>query len=175
MTVFGTASAKKHDFIREQGCTHPIDYHSVDYEAEVKRLTSGRGVDMVLDALGGADWKKGYGLLRPAGQLIMFGFANMASGGKRSLVRVAGQFMSMPRFGPLQLMNDNKTVGGVNMGHLWGETELLIGEMQTLLELYRKGAIKPHVDSVFPFSKAGDAHQRIEGGKNVGKVLLSPD
>jgi NADPH:quinone reductase-like Zn-dependent oxidoreductase len=175
VTVLGTASASKHDFIRAQGCTHPIDYHTVDYEPEVKRLTNGRGVDMVLDALGGADWKKGYGLLRPAGRLITFGFANMASGGKRNLLRVARQFLSMPRFSPIALMNDNRTVGGVNMGHLWNETELLIGEMQVLLDLYRKGIIKPQVDAVFPFAKAGEAHLRIEGRKNVGKIVLTPE
>src|SRR5262252_7975292 len=80
--TFGTASASKHDVLREEGCTHPIDYRSVDYEAAVRDLTEGKGVDIVLDALGGRDWKKGFELLRPAGRLIAFGFANMSAGDK---------------------------------------------------------------------------------------------
>ncbi|MGB8330180.1 MAG: zinc-binding dehydrogenase, partial [Polyangiales bacterium] len=56
VTTFGTASARKHDYIRAQGCDHPIDYHSVDYVNEVRDLTDGRGVDAVLDAVGGDYW-----------------------------------------------------------------------------------------------------------------------
>src|SRR5437868_5609338 len=54
---YGTASARKHPYLVAQGCQHPIDYRTRDYVAEVRRLTGGRGVDLVLDALGGADWR----------------------------------------------------------------------------------------------------------------------
>lgn len=80
IVTFGTASASKHDVVRANGCAHPIDYHTTDYFTETMRLTNGKGVDVVLDALGGNDWRKGYKLLRPTGRLIAFGFANMASG-----------------------------------------------------------------------------------------------
>src|SRR5205809_908089 len=53
VVTIGTASASKHDYVRSQGCDHVIDYRSVDYAAEVRRLTGGLGVDLVLDALGG--------------------------------------------------------------------------------------------------------------------------
>jgi synaptic vesicle membrane protein VAT-1 len=174
VTTFGTASASKHGAIRAQGCDHPIDYRSADYEAAVKRLTGGKGVDVVLDALGGADWRKGYRLLRPAGRLVIYGFANMASGERRNLVNVARQALSMPRFSPLALMSDNRAVAGVNIGHLWSEVEMLTGEIAALMDLYRKGAIRPVVDSVFPFEKAADAHRRIQRRENVGKVVLVP-
>src|SRR5690349_16952557 len=58
--TFGTASASKHGALRDEGCHHPIDYRTRDYEAEVRGLTGGRGVDVVLDPLGGRDWRKGY-------------------------------------------------------------------------------------------------------------------
>jgi len=58
LEVFGTASAAKHDTLRAEGCAHPIDYHATDYAAEVRRLTQGEGVDIVLDPLGGHDWRK---------------------------------------------------------------------------------------------------------------------
>jgi len=171
---YGTASARKHDHVRENGCKHPIDYHSVDYENVIRELTNGRGVDVVLDPLGGADWKKGYSLLRPAGMLIMFGWANMVRDGKRKITRVLGQVARMPWWAPLKLMNENKGIAGVNMGQLWGNVEMLTEELVALLHLYEQGSITPRVDRTFTFEQAGDAHAYIEAGKNVGKVLLTP-
>lgn len=172
--TFGTASASKHDALRAEGCTHPIDYRTKDYVAEIRALTGGSGVDVVLDALGGRDWKKGYALLRPLGRLVAFGFANMASGRRRSLFNVAHQALGIPLFTPLGLMDANRSIAGVNMGHLWGETELLRGELDALVALFREGRIRPHIDSTFPFAEAAAAHRRLESRKNVGKVVLVP-
>ncbi|MEM8609908.1 MAG: medium chain dehydrogenase/reductase family protein [Myxococcota bacterium] len=171
---YGTASAGKHDHVRANGCDHPIDYHSIDYAEAVRELTDGKGVDLVLDALGGADWKKGYSLLRPAGMIIPFGWANMAKFGKRRIFHVVGQLLRMPKWSPMTLMHENRGVSGVNMGHLWDEVDLISEEMYALLGLYETGSIKPHVDRGFPLEQAGDAHAFIEDGKNVGKVLLRP-
>jgi NADPH:quinone reductase-like Zn-dependent oxidoreductase len=172
--TFGTASASKHDAIRKEGCHHPIDYRSVDYADEIMRLTGGRGVDVILDALGGKDWKKGIDLLRPVGRLVAFGFANMSSGEKRSLFHMARQALSIPLFSPLGLMDKNRSVSGVNIGHLWDELDLLTEEMNALLDLYKKGVVRPHIDATFPFSEAAAAHRRIQDRKNIGKVLLIP-
>ncbi|HZF55148.1 MAG TPA: medium chain dehydrogenase/reductase family protein [Polyangiaceae bacterium] len=174
VVTFGTASASKHDFIRGQGCDHPIDYRSVDYVEEVLRLTGGKGVDIVLDALGGKDWKRGYNLLRPVGRLIAFGFANMASGETRSIFNMVKQVLSIPLFTPLTMMDKNRSVAGVNIGHLWDEMDLLTDEMRALIELYQKGSIRPHIDLVVPFEKAADAHRRIQSRQNIGKVILVP-
>lgn len=171
---YGTASARKHDYFRANGCDHPIDYHSVDYVDAIEELTNGRGVDVVLDALGGADWKKGYSLLRPAGMLIPFGWANMAKHGERRMTHVLGQFLRMPWWTPMKLMHENKGVAGVNMGHLWDHQELIAEELNALLKLYDEGQIKPHVDRTFRFELAAEAHAHIEAGHNVGKVLLTP-
>jgi NADPH:quinone reductase-like Zn-dependent oxidoreductase len=175
VVTFSTASASKHDALRAEGCAHPIDYRNVDYAQEVLRLTDGKGVDMVLDSLGGKDWKKGYDLLRPAGRLIAFGFANMASGERRSLVHLARQAISVPFFTPVGLMDNNRSIAGVSLGHLWSEMEMLNEEMTALLSLYKEGKIKPHIDRSFPFADAASAHRRIQDRKNVGKVVLVPD
>jgi NADPH:quinone reductase-like Zn-dependent oxidoreductase len=172
--TFGTASASKHEVLRAEGCRYPIDYRSVDYEGEVRRLTAGKGVDLVLDPLGGKDWRKGYRLLRPAGRLVAYGFANLVTGERRSLVGAARAAVGIPLFTPIGLMNDNRGVAGVNMGHLWGEIELLAGEMAALLDLYRRGAIRPRIDSTYAFERAADAHRRLQSRSNVGKVLLVP-
>lgn len=175
VVTYGTASARKHDYVREQGCDHPIDYRSLDYVEEVKRLTGGRGVDLVLDALGGADWKKGYSLLAPAGMLIAFGLANVNTGGKRKLLHVIGQIARVPRFNPMKLMDHNRTVSGVNMGHLWDEVELITGQLRRLVELYEAGKVKPHIGGSFPFSRVAEAHAELEYGRNIGKIILTPD
>jgi len=172
--VFGTASAAKHAFLREQGFDHCIDYRTADYVAEVRRLTNGQGVDLVLDPLGGEDWKKGYELLRPAGMLVAYGFANMATGEKRNLFHVAVNFFKVPKFSPMAMMDQNRAVGGVNIGHLWREVDMLNGEMRDLIALYRAGKIKPTVDSVFKFADVAAAHRRMHERKNVGKIVLVP-
>ena len=174
ITTYGTASKRKHDYVRGNGCDHPIDYHSVDYVREVRKLTDGRGVDLVLDALGGDDWKKGYSLLRPAGLLVLFGWANMAKHGKRRMTHVLSQLAHVPWWTPNTLMNENRGVAGVNMGRLWERREMTVEAFAALLELYTQGHIKPHVDLAFPFDQAAEAHAYIEAGQNVGKVLLTP-
>lgn len=172
VVLFGTASASKHAMLKEAGLDHPIDYRSVDYAAEVRRLTDGKGVNLVLDALGGKDWRKGYQLLAPAGHLIAFGWANMVSGARRKLLHTASEFLKMPRFSPLGLMDVNRTVSGVNVGHLWNAPELLGPAMKALMPMLERGEIHPRVDQVFPLSRAADAHRYIQERKNVGKVVF---
>jgi NADPH:quinone reductase-like Zn-dependent oxidoreductase len=106
--------------------------------------------------------------------LVAFGFANMSGGEKRNLFRVAKNFLSVPKFSPMALMDRNRAVAGVNIGHLWREVEMLTGEMSALVELYRKGKIKPTVDSVFKFADVRAAHRRMHERKNVGKIVLEP-
>jgi synaptic vesicle membrane protein VAT-1 len=178
VVTFGTASASKHDAIRAEGCTHPIDYRTTNYAAEIRRLTDGteggRGVDVVLDPLGGRDWKRGLRLLRPAGRLVAYGFANMASGEKRSVANMARQALGVPLLTPLGLMNRNQSVSGVNLGHLWGQVAMLREELEALLELWRGGVVRPRVDAVFAFAEAAQAHRRLTERRNVGKVVLVP-
>lgn len=170
--IFGTASAGKHALLRELGVQHPIDYRTKDYVEEVKGLTGGKGVDLVLDALGGNDWNKGYSLLRPAGHLIAFGWANMVDGAKRNYLHVAREFFGMSRFAPMKLMDHNRTVSGVNLGHLWGEVEMMSGHLVKLLALSVEGKVKPRVDKVFKLADGPAAHRYVQDRKNVGKVIF---
>ncbi len=172
--IFGTASKSKHAFVKAQGCHHPID-SSGDYVAEMKALTKDRGVDLILDPVGGKSWAQGYDLLAPAGRLVAFGLSAAASGEKRSLFHAAMQVLAVKKWSPMKLMDDNKTVSGCNMGHLFGEIDMLGEQFAALIAMYEAGQIKPHVDTTFPFSKAADAHRYIHDRKATGKVLLVPD
>jgi NADPH:quinone reductase-like Zn-dependent oxidoreductase len=72
------------------------------------------------------------------------------------------------------LMDNNRTVSGVNLGHLWGRPDLLREGLDALVALWRSGAVKPRIDGVYPFERAADAHRRITERRNVGKVVLVP-
>jgi NADPH:quinone reductase-like Zn-dependent oxidoreductase len=175
VTVIGTASSSKHDYVRSHGAQHVIDYRTSDYVAEVKRLTNGRGVDLVLDALGGRDWRRGYALLAPGGLLVAFGLANATGSGKRKVTRALGQIVAQPLFNCMTLMSDNRGVAGVNMGHLWDDVAFIAKEADALVKLYSEGKIKPHIGGVFPFSRVAEAHAELENARNVGKIILVPD
>lgn len=174
--TFGTASAAKHDALRKEGLQHAIDYRTQDFELVVRRLSGGHGMDLVLDPVGGESWAKSWNLLAPAGRLVLFGFSSMTQGEKRSLRRVVEALVATPwfKFNPLNLMNANRGIIGVNLGHLWHETAMLTGWLKEILSWYIQGQIRPHVDRVFPLDKAGEAHAYIQERRNFGKVLLAP-
>jgi NADPH:quinone reductase-like Zn-dependent oxidoreductase len=169
--VIGTASASKHATLRDAGVAHAIDYRTQDFEQEVKRITGGRGVDIVLDATGA--FGKSYRTLAPLGRLVCFGLSGAATGLVPSRLAALGRIVRLPWFHPIKLMNDNKAVIGVNLGHLWDRIELLRGEMLGLLADYDAGRIAPVVGKTFPLAQAADAHRFIQERQNVGKVLLT--
>jgi len=172
-TIFGTASPSKHEFLRQQGVHHPIDSRG-DCGAAVRALVGDRGIDLILDPVGGKSWSIGYDLLGPCGRLVAFGLSSAASGKKRNLLHAGMQVMRVKKFGPMKLMDDNKTVGGTNMGHLFGRPDLLKPQFEALLALYEAGEIKPHVDRSFRLAEAAAAHHFIHDRKAIGKVLLVP-
>ncbi|MBX3207634.1 MAG: zinc-binding dehydrogenase [Labilithrix sp.] len=172
--IFGIASRSKHAFLKEQGCQHPIA-NDADYVAEVRAATNGRGVDLVLDPVGGKSFGDGYDLLAPAGRLVAFGLSAAASGKTRSLLHAIGQVVRIRSYSPRKLMDDNKTVSGCNMGHLFGELPMLGEQFEALVRMYEAGQIAPHVDRTFPFSEAAAAHHYLHDRKAKGKVVLVPD
>ena len=173
-SVLGTASASKHARLLEMGATHCIDYRAEDFEAEVRRFTGGRGVDLALDAVGGESFRKSYRCLAPLGRLYLFGASSMATGRTRSILSAARGLLGMPRFHPIPLMNTNRGVQGVNLGRLWDQAALLRRILAEVVALVEQGVFDPVVDRVFPFAQAGEAHTYLQDRKNFGKVLLAP-
>jgi NADPH:quinone reductase-like Zn-dependent oxidoreductase len=169
--VIGTASAGKHAMLRAAGVAHAIDYRTQDFEAEVKRVTGGRGVDIALDATGA--FRQSYRCLAPLGRLVCFGLSGAATGMGPSRLGAVKRLATLPWFHPIKLMNDNKAVIGVNLGHLWDRIEMLRGEMLSLLADYEAGRIKPVVGKTFPLVEAAAAHRFIQERQNVGKVILT--
>jgi NADPH:quinone reductase-like Zn-dependent oxidoreductase len=166
--VIGTASGSKHARLRELGLTHAIDYRTQDFEAEVKRITGGRGVHVVLDAVGGASIKKGWRCLAPTGKLVVFGASSVMQGPVGMLASV----LQMTPFWPLKVMRENKALIGVNVGRLWSQEDLLTSELRAILQGIAEGAFRPIVDAEVPLGEARRAHERLEHRENFGKVVL---
>ena len=171
--LIGTASAAKHAGLHQFGFEHLIDYRTANVAKDVKRLTSGRGVDVILDPLGGASFAESYALLAPLGRLVMFGASNIAPSRTRSLVTIAKTLWSMPRFKPLSLINRNRGVFGLNAGHLWDARDQLFPIVSMLMQEFESGRLKPVIAATFPLERAADAHAYLQSRQNVGKVVLT--
>ncbi|HEY2902776.1 MAG TPA: medium chain dehydrogenase/reductase family protein [Polyangia bacterium] len=172
--VFGTAGVGKHQRLTELGVAHCIDYHTQDFEDEVRRLTDGKGVHLIIDAVGGGSFRKSYRSLAPMGRLFLFGASALAPGRTRNLFAAVRGLLAMGAFRPVPLMNDNRGVFGVNMGHLWDHAAMLRTIIEEILTLIAGGVLDPLVDKTFSFDQAADAHAYLQGRKNFGKVLLTP-
>jgi synaptic vesicle membrane protein VAT-1 len=113
--------------------------------------------------------------LAPLGRLGVFGFAAAADRPGRWLPMLrAAAGVPWLRLTPLALMNANRGVFGVNLGHLWSETTVLRRWLLDILRWQAEGKINPVVDRTFPFAEAAAAHAYIEARRNIGKVLLVP-
>lgn len=172
--VFGTASAGKHDRLRELGVAHCIDYRTEDFESRVLELTDGAGVQLVLDAVGAESFSKSFAALAPMGRLFMFGASSLAPAKERRPLAAGRGLKRMPEFKAMDLIAANKGVMGVNVGVLWEYRDVFKQGMELLLRLIEEGTIRPMVDRRFPFERAAEAHHYIQDRRNFGKVLLVP-
>ena len=174
--VIGTASTSKHEYLSGIGVDHLIDYRKEDFEKRVMEVTNGAGVELILDAVGGDSFKKGFRILAPTGRLGMFGLSAGSTGKTRSIPSLIKALTGMPwlQFNPPALMNANKAVFGVNLGRMWGQVDRLSDWIDEIVDLYQKGIVKPQVDSTFSFAEAPASHHYIQDRKNIGKVLLVP-
>ncbi len=173
-TPIGVASAGKHARLRQMGCDLCVDYRTQDVETEVRKLSGGRGVDIALDAQGGASFRRSYRLLAPLGHLVMFGFSGSVTGTRMNPLSMARVLLATPFFHPMRLLNENRSVSGLNMGRLFPELGRMRDEIGQIIGLVEDGTFAPVVDRVFPFEEAPAAHHYLQDRKNFGKVLLKP-
>jgi NADPH2:quinone reductase len=156
--VLATAgSAAKADIARRTGAHETIVYSTQDFETEVKRLTGGRGVDVVYDAVGAATFEKSLNCLRPRGYLIFYG---QASG-------------PVPPVDPLTLMSKGSVfMTRPTLQHYAASREEIQWRTQDLFTWLRSGELKLQHDFTFPLSEAAKAHTELEARRTTGKVLL---
>jgi len=172
--VYGTASPDKHDAIRGFGVDHPIDYRTHDVVDEVRRVSGEeRPIDLALDAIGGRSFRQSFALLRPGGRLVCFGASEIQAGERRSPTRALRVLAQMPRFNPLKLMRESKSVIGLNMLRLWDERGSLDEYVEPLRAWIGAGALRPVVAREFRLDDGAEAHRYLHERKNVGKVVLT--
>ena len=157
--VFGTVSTEqKAEIARQNGVGEAIIYTEQDFEAEVKRLTGGRGVDVVYDSVGKTTFDKSLNCLRPRGTLALFG---QSSG-------------PVPPFDP-NILNGKGSLylTRPSLGHYLLTREELEWRAGDVLGWLASGKLKLRIDRTYPLAQVGDAHRDLEGRKTAGKLLLT--
>ena len=175
--VLGSASPAKHALLRAWGVDACLDSRASRFAADVRAITGGRGVDVVLEPRHGRWIRESYAALAPAGRLVLFGFSDAARsirGGRLDALRT---LFGVPwlTVNPIRLMNDNKAVMGVNLGRMWRERDRVAAWLRRLLDWAADGTVAPRVDRIYPLADAARAHRRLQTRRNVGKVLLAPE
>lgn len=166
--VWGAASPGKHARIRELGVDHAVDYTTAGWERGLPQF------DVILDAVGGASFRRSYNLLGAGGRLVAYGASSVVAGEKRNPVAAVKALARMPRFNLVKQMSESKAVIGLNLLTLWKDRGTLEPWIEPLREMLDDGTIQPVVAEAVPFTQAGRAQGLITGRQNVGKVVLTP-
>jgi NADPH:quinone reductase-like Zn-dependent oxidoreductase len=168
--VWSTSSKGKHHILEGYGA-RAIDRHNEDFAAIIKQETDGRGVDHILDPIGGDHLKRSLSSLAEGGRLYTYGLSSAAPTGKRSLLKALLALRRTPKFDPLRLMTRNRAVFGVHMG-TWSDETVMHEQLQRIVSGIQSGHLVPIIDSIFPAEEVQAAHQHIHDAGNIGKVLL---
>jgi NADPH2:quinone reductase len=158
--VIGTAGTEaKAALAREAGAHHVIVYTTQDFVAETKRLTDGRGVEVIYDSVGKSTFLPGLDALAPRGMMVLFG---QSSG---SVEPIDPQVLN--RKGSLYLTRPV-------LGHYTATTEELRRRAGDLFGWVARGELAVRIGATFPLAEAAAAHRALEGRRTTGKVLLEP-
>jgi NADPH:quinone reductase-like Zn-dependent oxidoreductase len=166
--VYGTASPGKHARILELGVDRAIDYTRPGWERGLPKF------DVIMDAVGGASFRRSYSLLRPGGRLVAFGASSVVSGERKNVATALRAVARMPRFNMIKQMSESKAVIGLNMLTLWKDRGTLAPWIEPMQAMLDDGTVKPVVAGDFSFAQSGAAQTMITERRNVGKVVLTP-
>ncbi len=176
LTMVGVVGrSEKVAVAKSLGASAVIDKSSSDLWNEARRHAPD-GYDVVLDANGVSTLKESYRHLAKPGRLVVYGFHSMMPkvGGKPDYVKLALDYLRTPRFSPLALTSDNRSVLGFNLSYLFERREVLEEGMGHILGLIAERRIVPLPVTTFRLDDVADAHRAIESGTTVGKLVLVP-
>jgi len=158
--VIGTVSSEeKGQCAREAGADEVVVFTQTDFEAETKRLTNGKGVDVVYDGVGKATFEKGLNALRPRGMLVLFG----SSSGP------------VPPVDPVTLSEKGSLyMARTTLAHFTATREELVARSSEIFAMIAAGSLKPRIAKTYPLAEAPQAHRDLEARKLTGKLLLIP-
>ena len=158
--VIATVSTEeKAKLARGAGAHNVILYSKVDFEAETKRLTDGKGVDVVYDSVGKTTFEKGLNVLRPRGMMVLFG----------------GSSGAVPPFDPMVLAQKGSLyVTRPTLVAYIATREDLLARSSAVFGMISAGKLKLRIDHTYPLAEAQQAHRDLEARKTTGKILLIP-
>ena len=155
-TVSTEAKAK---LAREAGADHIILYTQTDFEVETKRLTDGKGVDVVYDSVGKTTFEKGLNILRPRGMMALFG----------------GSSGAVQPFDPIVLSQKGSLyLTRPSLMHYIANSEELEARSVAVFGMIAAGKLKLRIEHTYPLAEAQQAHRDLEGRTTTGKLLLIP-
>jgi len=158
--VIGTASSdEKAELAREAGADEVIVFTKQDFEPEVKRLTSGKGVDVVYDGVGKATFEKNLNVMRLRGMLVLYG---MSSG-------------AVPPVDPAKLSEKGSLyIARTTLAHFTASREELLARTSALFAMIADGKLHMRIAKKYPLAEAAQAHRDLEERHFAGKLLLAP-
>jgi NADPH2:quinone reductase len=158
--VIATVSTdEKAKLAREAGADDIILYTQADFEAETKRLTDGKGVDVVYDSVGKTTFEKGLNILRPRGMMVLYGGSSGAA----------------PAIDPIILTQKGSLyLTRPSLGNYVATREDLVARSSAVFGMITSGKLKLRIEYTYPLSEAQQAHRDLEGRKTTGKLLLLP-
>ena len=136
----------------------------------IKQETNGRGVDHILDPIGGDHLRRSLSSLAEGGRLYTYGLSAAAPTSKSLTSQAIFALRKSPKFDPLRLMTRNRGCLWCSMG-TWTDEKVMRQQLQRIIEGIQSGHLEPIIDSVC-FPRKFTAHQHIHDAKNIGKVLL---
>ena len=173
-TIGVVGGSHKINHAREMGANEVIDKSSQALWSEAERFAPD-GFDAVFDANGVETLKQSYDHLAPTGRLVVYGFHSMLpKSGRLNWFKLARDWLRTPRFNPLNMTRDNKSVLAANLSFLQSHAPSLREGMLWLLERFDRGELQPLPIETWPLEDAGKAQQRIESGQTIGKLALIP-
>jgi NADPH2:quinone reductase len=153
------STEEKAKLAREVGADDVILYSQLDFEAETKRLTGGKGVDVVYDSVGKTTFEKGLNVLRPRGMMVLFG----------------GSSGSAPPLDPIVLTQKGSLfLTRPSLNNYMATHEELLSRSGAVFGMIAAGKLKLRVEHTYPLAEAQRAHRELEGRKTTGKLLLIP-
>ncbi len=160
--VFTTAGTQeKCEFCKKLGADAAINYNENDFEAEIKTLTENRGVDIILDMIGGSYFPKNINILASQGRLLQIALMN--------------GYKAEVDFRPLLMKRVTLTGSTLRPRSVEEKSEIARSLQKDVWPLMDTGTISPIIHQTFPLKKASDAHRLMESSNHIGKILLKPD
>jgi NADPH:quinone reductase len=158
--VIATVSTEeKAKLARAAGADEVILYTQTDFETETKRLTGGKGVDVVYDSVGKTTFDKGLNILRPRGMMVLFG----------------GSSGAVPPLEPMILNQKGSLfLTRPTLGNYTSTREELVERSSAVFGMIAAGKLKLRIEHTYPLADAPRAHRDLEGRKTTGKLLLIP-